>query len=200
MEGEALIVAGDLLLLADGLLIGDLPLVKTPAPIPLAVYPAYDMLLGADADGDVHLFDDEPLEDDVQGEALLAAREILLLADAPAAELPAHSPVLDSFESVVAAPPHTQSAQHFSHGSDPDQASSVAPNPSFAFDHEDVEDSYPIIPSGFDPDQEINFITLDQPLEDPVDPFGPVDPIDHAFDFRCRSPRASSCSRPRIRA
>ena len=114
MEGEALIAAGDLLLLADGPLIGDLPLIETPAPIPLAVYPAYDMLLDADADGDVDPFDDEPLEDDVQGEALLAAGDLLLLADAPAEELPAHSPVLDSFESVAAAPSHSECAALFS--------------------------------------------------------------------------------------
>ena len=126
---------------------------EIPAPIPLAVYPAYDMLLDADADGDVDLFDDEPLEDEVQGEALLAAGDLLLIADAPAEESPAHSPVPDSFESVASAPSHTQSAHHFSHGSDPDRASSVAPAPSFAFDHDVEEDSDPVFPPGFDPDQ-----------------------------------------------
>ncbi|KAJ0805089.1 hypothetical protein HanPI659440_Chr02g0045651 [Helianthus annuus] len=141
------------------------------------------MLLDADADGDVDLFDDEPLEDDVQCEALLAAGDLLLLADAPAGESPAHSPVPDSFESVASPPSHTQYAQHFSHGSDPDRASSVAPAPSFAFDHDVEEDSDPVFPPGFDPDQEIEFIPLDQPMEDPVDPVGPVDPIDPEFDF-----------------
>uniref|UniRef100_A0A251T3E0 Uncharacterized protein n=1 Tax=Helianthus annuus TaxID=4232 RepID=A0A251T3E0_HELAN len=168
---------------ADGPVAGDLPLVEIPAPIPLAVYPAYDMLLDADADDDVDLFDDEPLEDDVPGEALLAAGDLLLLADAPAEESPAHSPVPDSFESVASAPSHTQDAQHFSHGSDPDRASSVAPAPSFAFDHDVEEDSDPVFPPGFDPDQDIEFIPLDQPMEDPVDPVGPVDSIDPAFDF-----------------
>ncbi|KAM0064762.1 hypothetical protein Hdeb2414_s0003g00106861 [Helianthus debilis subsp. tardiflorus] len=163
---------------ADGPFAGDLPLVEIPAPIPLASYPALDILLDADADDDVDLFDDEPLEDDVQGEALLAAGDLLLLADAPAEESPAHSPVPDSFESVASAPSHTQSAQHFSHGSDPDRASSAAPAPSFAFDHDLDEDSDPVFPPGFDPDQDIEFIPMDQPMEDLVDP---VDPIDPAF-------------------
>ncbi|MFS7983408.1 hypothetical protein Hanom_Chr11g00974161 [Helianthus anomalus] len=57
---------------ANGPLVGDLPLVEIPAPIPLAVYPAYDMLLDADDDDDVDFFDDEPQEDDVEGEALIA--------------------------------------------------------------------------------------------------------------------------------
>ncbi|KAL9997756.1 hypothetical protein Hdeb2414_s0007g00243761 [Helianthus debilis subsp. tardiflorus] len=95
---------------ADGPFAGDLPLVEIPAPIPLAAYPALDMLPDADADDDVDLFDDEPLEDDVEGEALIADGCLLLLADAPAEESPAHSPVPDSFESVASAPSHTQGA------------------------------------------------------------------------------------------
>ncbi|KAJ0892360.1 hypothetical protein HanPSC8_Chr09g0364921 [Helianthus annuus] len=187
MEGEALIAVGDLLLLADGPLIGDLPLVETPAPIPLAVYPAYDMLHDADADGDVDLFDDDLLEDDEEGKALIADGGLLLPADAPAAEANAHSPAPDSFESVASAPSHTQSAHHFSHDADPDRASSVAPVPTFAFDHEVEKDSDPVSPPGFDPDQDIEFIPMDQLMEDPVDPVGPVDPLDHAFDLRWRS-------------
>ncbi|KAF5786005.1 hypothetical protein HanXRQr2_Chr10g0435511 [Helianthus annuus] len=135
------------------------------------------------ADGDIDLFDDDLLEDDEEGEALIADGGLLLLVDAPAAESPAHSPAPDSFESVASAPSHTLSAQHFSHGSDPDQASSVSPIPSFAFDHDDVEDSDPIFPPGFDPDQDIEFIPMDQPMEDPVDPADPVEPIDPEFDF-----------------
>ncbi|KAM0062092.1 hypothetical protein Hdeb2414_s0004g00144001 [Helianthus debilis subsp. tardiflorus] len=169
--------------LADGPLAGDLPLVEIPAPIPLASYPAYDLLLDADDDGDVDLFDDEPIEDEVQGEALLAAGDLLMIADAPAEESPAHSPAPDSFESVASAPSHAQSAQHYSHVLDPDRASSVAPVPSFVFDHDDVEDSDPVFPPGFDPDQDIEFIPMDQPMEDPVGPVDPVDPIDLEFDF-----------------
>ena len=153
-----------------------LPLVEITAPIPLAVYPAYDFLLDAKADGDVDLFEDEPFEDEIQGEALLPADDLLMIADVPAEDSPAHSPVPDSFESVASAPSHTLSAQHFAHDSDPDQASSVAPIPSFAFDHDDIEDSDPI----FDPDHDIEFIPMDQPMEDPADP---VDPIDPEFDF-----------------
>ncbi|XP_035845296.1 uncharacterized protein LOC118491548 [Helianthus annuus] len=124
--------------LADGPFAGDLPLVEIPAPIPLAAYPALDVLLDADADDDVDLFDDEPLEDDVEGEALLAA--------------------------------------------DPDRASSAAPAPSFAFEHDLDEDSHPLFPPGFDPDQDIEFIPLDQPMEDSVDPVDLADPAfaDHA--------------------
>ncbi|KAF5766584.1 hypothetical protein HanXRQr2_Chr15g0717101 [Helianthus annuus] len=137
---------------ADGPFAGDLPLVEIPAPIPLADYLALDILLDADADDDVDLFDDEPLEDDIEGEALIAEGGLLLLADAPAEESPAHSPVPDSFESVASAPSHTQGAQHFSHGSDPDRASSAASAPSYAFDHDADEDSDPVFPPGFDPD------------------------------------------------
>ena len=58
--------------LADGPLVEYLPLVEIPAPIPLAVYPAYDLLLDAEADSDIDLFDDDLLEDDEEGEALIA--------------------------------------------------------------------------------------------------------------------------------
>ncbi|KAF5790003.1 hypothetical protein HanXRQr2_Chr09g0377951 [Helianthus annuus] len=157
-----------------------LPLVVIPAPIPLAVYPAYDLLLDAEADGDIDLFEDEPIEDEIPDAALLPAGDLLMIACAPAEDSPAHSPVPDSFESVASAPSHAVSAQHFAHDSDPDQASSVAPIPSFAFDHDDIEDSDPIFPPGFDPDRDIEFIPMDQPMEDPADP---VDPIDPEFDF-----------------
>ncbi|KAJ0808598.1 hypothetical protein HanPI659440_Chr01g0005141 [Helianthus annuus] len=169
---------------ADGPFAGDLPLLEIPAPILLAAYPSLDILLDADADDDVDLFDDEPLEDDVEGEALLAAGDLLLLADAPAEESPAHSPVPDSFESVASVSSHTQGAQHYSHALDPDRASSAAPAPSYAFDHDLDEDSDPVFPPGFDPDQDLEFIHLDQPMEDPVDPVDHVDPAfaDHA-DF-----------------
>ncbi|KAJ0726638.1 hypothetical protein HanPI659440_Chr12g0472601 [Helianthus annuus] len=184
---------------ADGPFAGDLPLVEIPAPIPLAAYPVLDMLLNADVDDDVDLFDDEPLEDDVEGEALLAVGDLLLLADAPAEESPAHSPVPDSFESVASAPSHTQSAQHFSHGSNPDRASSAAPAPSFAFDHDIEEDSDPVFPPGFDPDQDIEFIPLDQPMEDPVDPVDLADPAfaDHAdFEMAFDDPEPAVAPEP----
>ncbi|KAM0026892.1 hypothetical protein Hdeb2414_s0020g00563331 [Helianthus debilis subsp. tardiflorus] len=165
---------------ADGPPAEYLPLVEIPAPIPLAVYPAYDLLLDAEADGDIDLFEDEPIEDEIPDAALLPAGDLLMIADAPAADSPTHSPVPDSFESVASAPSHPLSAQHFAHDSNPDQASSVAPVPSFEFDHDDIEDSDPIFPPGFDPDHDIEFIPMDQPMEDPADP---VDPIDPEFDF-----------------
>ncbi|XP_035832836.1 proline-rich protein 36-like [Helianthus annuus] len=66
---------------ADGPFAGDLPLVEIPAPIPLASYPVLDILLDADADDDVDLFDDEPLEDDVQGEPMEDPVDPVDLAD-----------------------------------------------------------------------------------------------------------------------
>ncbi|XP_021994952.1 calphotin-like [Helianthus annuus] len=172
---------------ADGPVAEDLPFVVIPAPIPLAMYPVIDMPLDVVADDDVDLFDDEPLEDDVEGEALIAADDHLLPADAPAEESPVHSPVPDSFESVASAPSHEQGAQHYSHDTDPDRASSAAPAPapSFAIDHDINDDSDPVFPPGFDPDQEIEFIHLDQPMEDPADPVDPAfaDPADFEMEF-----------------
>ncbi|XP_022024571.1 cell surface glycoprotein 1-like [Helianthus annuus] len=151
------------------------------------MYHVIDMPLDIVADDDIDLFDEEPLEDDVEGEALIAADDLLLLADAPAEESPAHSPVPDSFESVASAPSHAQGAQHYSHDSDPDRASSAAPAPapSFVIDHDIDEDSDPVFPPGFDPDQDIDFIHLDQPIEDPVDPVDPAfaDPADFEMEF-----------------
>ncbi|KAJ0881867.1 hypothetical protein HanRHA438_Chr10g0478841 [Helianthus annuus] len=158
-----------------------LPIIAIPALIPLALYPAYDLPID-DEEDDVDMFEEEPFEEDAQGEALPAA-DPLLIADAPAAESPAHSPVADSFESVASVPAHAHSAQHFSHGSDSDQAFSVAPIPSFTFDHEDVEDSDPMFPPGFDPDRDLEFVPMDHLMEDPVDPVDPVDPIDPDFEF-----------------
>ncbi|KAJ0548624.1 hypothetical protein HanIR_Chr08g0385841 [Helianthus annuus] len=120
-----------------------LPLVVIPAPIPLAVYPAYDLLLDAEADGDVDLFEDEPFEDEIPDAAPLPAGDLLMITGAPVEDSPAHSPVPDSFESVASAPSHEVSAPHFVHDSDPDQASSAAPIPSYAFEHDDIEDSDP---------------------------------------------------------
>ncbi|KAJ0942134.1 hypothetical protein HanPSC8_Chr03g0088261 [Helianthus annuus] len=185
---------------ADGPFAGDLPLVEIPAPIPLAAYSVLDMLLDADADDDVDLFDDEPLKDDIEGEALIADDGLLLLADAPAEEPPAHSPVPDSFEYVASAPSHTLRVRNtISHDSDPDRASSAAPAPSYAFDHDIDEGSDHVFPLGFDPDQEIEFIHLDQPMEDPVDPVGPVDPAfaDHAdFEMEFDDPEPAMALEP----
>ncbi|KAM0056220.1 hypothetical protein Hdeb2414_s0006g00215711 [Helianthus debilis subsp. tardiflorus] len=164
-----------------GPIAGDLPLALIPAPMPLAAFPAYDLPID-DEEDDVDMFEEEPFEEDAQGEALPAA-DPLLIADAPVAESPAHSPVADSFESVASVPAHAHSAQHFSHGSDSDQAFSVAPIPSFTFDHEDVEDSDPMFPPGFDPNRDLEFVPMDHFMEDPVDPVDPVDPIDPDFEF-----------------
>uniref|UniRef100_A0A251TK80 Uncharacterized protein n=1 Tax=Helianthus annuus TaxID=4232 RepID=A0A251TK80_HELAN len=172
---------------ADGHIAGDLPLAVIPAPVPLAAYPVIDMLLDIVSDDDVDLFEEDPLEDNVEGEALIAAGDILLLADAPTEETPVHSPVPDSFESVASSPSHTHRVQHHSHDPDPDMASSAAPVPahSFEFDHDVDDDSDPVFPPGFDPDHDIEFVHLDQPLEDPVAPVDPLfaDPADFEMEF-----------------
>ncbi|KAJ0905248.1 hypothetical protein HanPSC8_Chr07g0291791 [Helianthus annuus] len=108
---------------------------------------------------------------------------LLMIAGAPVGDSPVHSPAPDSFESVASAPSHVASTQLFIHDSDPDQASSAAPMPSFVFEHDDIEDSDPVFPPGFDPDRDIEFVHMDQPVEDPVDPADPFDPIDPDFDF-----------------
>ncbi|KAF5795287.1 hypothetical protein HanXRQr2_Chr08g0337851 [Helianthus annuus] len=60
-----------------------------------------------------------------------------------------------------------------------------APAPSFEFDHDIDDDSDPVFPPGFDPDHDIEFIHLDQPMEDPVAPADPlfVDPADFDMEF-----------------
>ncbi|KAM0050496.1 hypothetical protein Hdeb2414_s0008g00298191 [Helianthus debilis subsp. tardiflorus] len=161
----------------------DLPLIVIPAPIPLASYPTYELLPDAEADGDIDLFEDEPLEDEVPDPALLPAGGLLMIAGAPVGDSPIHSPVPDSFESVASVPSHEASTQHFVHDSDPDQASSAAPIPSFVFEHDDIEDSDPVFPPGFDPDRDIEYVPMDQHVEDPVDPVDPIGPIDPDFDF-----------------
>ncbi|KAJ0610559.1 hypothetical protein HanHA300_Chr01g0005131 [Helianthus annuus] len=133
---------------ADGPIAGDLPLAVIPAPVPLAAYPIVDMPLDVVANDDVDLFDEDPLEDDLEGEALIAVGDPLLLADAPAEEAPIHSPVPDSFGSGASAPSHAQGVQHHSHDTDPDMASSAAPAPatapSFEFGHDIDDDSDPV--------------------------------------------------------
>ncbi|KAJ0523385.1 hypothetical protein HanIR_Chr10g0493271 [Helianthus annuus] len=89
---------------ADGLPAGDLPLAVIPAPIPLAAYPVVDMPLDVVSDDDVDLFEEDPPEADHEGGAPIVADVILPIADAPAEELPADSPVPDSFEYVAYAP------------------------------------------------------------------------------------------------
>ncbi|MFS7987432.1 hypothetical protein Hanom_Chr11g01022611 [Helianthus anomalus] len=169
---------------ADGHLVGDLPLAVIPAHVPLAAYPIVDMPLDVVGGDDVDLFEEDPLEDDFEGEDHIAAGDLLLLADAPAEEAP-NSPVPDSFESVASSPSHAQGVQHHSHDTYPDMASSAAPAPSFEFDHDADDDSDPVFPPGFDPDQEIEFVHLDQPMEDPIAPVDPmfVDLVDFEMEF-----------------
>ena len=80
---------------------------------------------------------------------------------------------------MTSAPSHAQGVQHHSHDTDPDMASSAAPAPapSFEYGHDVDDDSDPVFPPGFDPDHDIEFIHLDQPMRDPVDPMF-ADPAD----------------------
>ncbi|XP_035832797.1 proline-rich protein 36-like [Helianthus annuus] len=132
---------------ADGLPARDLPLAVIPAPIPLAAYLVVDMPLDVVFDDDIDLFEEDPPEADHEGGAPIAADVILPIADAPAEE----------------------GVQHHSHDADPDMASSAAPAPAhdLEFDHAVDDDFDPVFPPGFDPDQDIEFIHLDQPIEEP---------------------------------
>ena len=60
--------------------------------------------------------------------------------------------------------------QHHSHNADPDTASSAAPVPAHSFEFDHSIEGDPVLPSGFDPDHDLEFIRLGQPLEDPVTP------------------------------
>ncbi|XP_021975032.1 serine/threonine-protein kinase WNK2-like [Helianthus annuus] len=168
---------------ADGIPVGDLPLAVIPAPIPLAAFPVVDAPLDVVSDDDIDLFEEGAPEDDYEGGAPIDADVILPIVEAPAEELPVGSPVPDSLESVASASLHDHSVQHHSSDADPDMAMSAAPGPSheFEFDHEVDDDFDPVFPPDFDPDQEIEFIHMDQPLEAPV---APIDPLfDIPADF-----------------
>ncbi|KAJ0781586.1 hypothetical protein HanPI659440_Chr06g0250931 [Helianthus annuus] len=64
-------------------------------------------------------------------------------------------------------------------------APAPAPAPSFEFGHDIDDDSDPVFPPGFDPDHDIEFIHLDQPMEDPMAPVDPMfaDPADFEMEF-----------------
>ncbi|XP_022031325.1 vegetative cell wall protein gp1-like [Helianthus annuus] len=64
-------------------------------------------------------------------------------------------------------------------------ASSTAPAPAhdLEFDHEVDDDFDLVFPPGFDPDQDIEFIHLNQPLEEPVAPIDPLFDDPAAFDM-----------------
>ncbi|XP_022040531.1 proline-rich protein 36-like [Helianthus annuus] len=165
----------------DGLPARDLPLAVIPAPIPLAAFPVVDMPLDVVSDDDIDLFEGDPPE-------------------APVEELPVGSPVPDSFESVASASLHIQGVQHHSSNADPDMALSAAPAPSheFEFDHEVDDDFDPVFPPDFDPDQEIEFIHLDQPLEAPVAPIEPLFDVPADFDMDLVDPEPFMAPEPII--
>ncbi|XP_022007230.1 early nodulin-75-like [Helianthus annuus] len=183
---------------ADGIPAGDLPLAVIPAPIPLAAFPVVDMPLDVATDDDIDLFEEDPPEADHEGGAPIVADVILPIAEAPVEELPVGSPVPDSFESVASASLHDQGVQHHSSDADPDMALSAAPAPAheFDFDHEVDDDLDPVFPPDFDPDQEIEFIHLDQPLEAPVAPIDPLFDIPADFDMDLVDPEPVMAPEP----
>ncbi|XP_035839861.1 magnetosome-associated protein MamJ-like [Helianthus annuus] len=181
--------------LADGPPVEYLPLVEIPAPIPLAVYPAYDLLLDAEADGDIDLYDDEPIEDDdlledeIQDAALLPAGDLLMIADAPAEDSPAHSPPMEDPADPV--DPIDLEFDFEMAFDDPEPA--VAPEQAVALDpildHDPVHIDIPIEPVLADPP--IDDHLMDAPLlegdhvvaVDPAVPPPVVDiPVDHPVD------------------
>ncbi|XP_022042233.2 calphotin-like [Helianthus annuus] len=153
--------------LADGIPAGDLPLAVIPAPVPLAAFPMMDVPLDVVSNDDIDLFEEGPPEDDYEGGAPIDAGAILPIVEAPVEEASLGSPVPNSLESVASASLHDQGVQHHSPDADPDpdMAMSAAPCPSheFEFDHEVDDDFDPVFPPDFDPDQEIEFIHMDQP-------------------------------------
>ncbi|KAJ0513687.1 hypothetical protein HanHA300_Chr10g0360611 [Helianthus annuus] len=183
---------------ADGLPAGDLPLAMIPAPIPLSAFPVVDMPLDVVSDDDIDLFEEDPPEVDYEGGAPIVADVILPIFEAPVEELPVGSPVPDSFESVASASLHDHGVQHHSPDADPDMALSAAPAPAheFEFDHEVDDDLDPFFPPDFDPDQEIKFIHLDQPLEAPVAPIDPLFDIPTDFDMDLVDPEPVMAPEP----
>ncbi|XP_021985565.1 early nodulin-75-like [Helianthus annuus] len=156
------------------------------------------MPLDVVSDDDIYLFEEDLPEADYEGGAPIVADVILPIAEAPVEELPVGSPAPDSFESVASASLHDQGVQHHSPDADPDMALSAAPAPAheFEFDHEVDDDLDPVFPHDFDPDQEIEFIHLDQPLEAPVAPIDPLFDIPADFDMDLVDPEPIMASEP----
>ncbi|XP_021985523.1 proline-rich protein 36-like [Helianthus annuus] len=183
---------------ADGIPAGDLPLAVIPAPIPLAAFPVADVPLDVVSDDDIDLFEEGPPEDDYEGEAPIDADVVLPIAEAPVEELLVGSPVPDSLESVASASLHDQGVQHHSSDADPDMPMSAAPGPAqeFEFDHEVDDDFDQFFPPDFDPDHDIEFIHMDQPLEAPVAPIDPLFDIPIDFDMDLANPEPVMAPEP----
>ncbi|KAJ0637060.1 hypothetical protein HanOQP8_Chr17g0669331 [Helianthus annuus] len=183
---------------ADGIPAGDLPLAVIPAPVPLAAFPGVDVPLDVLSDDDIDLFKEGPPEDDYEGGAPIDADAILPIAEAPVEELPLGSPVPDSLEFVASASLHDQGVQH--HSPDPDVAMSAAPGPSHEFEfYHEIDDNFdPVFPPDFDPDQDIEFIHMDQPLETPVAPIDPLFDIPADFDMDLVDPEPVMAPEPAV--
>ncbi|XP_021995667.1 proline-rich extensin-like protein EPR1 [Helianthus annuus] len=183
---------------AEGIPAGNFPLAVIPTPIPLAAFPVVNMPLDVVSDDDIDLFEEDPPEADYEGGAPIVADGILPIAEAPVEELPVDSPVPDSFESVASASLHDLGVQHHSPDADPDMALSAAPAPAheFEFDHEVDGDFDTVFPPDFDPDQGIEFIHLDQPLEAPVAPIDPLFDVPVDFDMDLVDPEPVVAPKP----
>ncbi|XP_022040701.1 calphotin-like [Helianthus annuus] len=165
---------------ADGILAGDLPLAEIPAPVPLAAFPVEDLPLHVVSDDNIDLFVEGPPEDDNEGGAPIADDVIIPIIEAPVEEAPSDSPGPDSFESVASASLHDRGVQHYSPDADSDVAMSAAP----------------VFPPNFDPDHEIEFIPVDQPLEAPVAPIDQFLDIPADFDMDFADPEPIMAPEP----
>ncbi|XP_021974843.1 early nodulin-75-like [Helianthus annuus] len=147
-----------------------------PAPVPLAAFPMADLPLDVVSDDDIDLFVEGPPEDDHEGGSLIADDVAIPIAEAPVEEAPSDSSGPDSFESVASASLHDRGVQHYSHDADSDVVMSA------------VHGSPHDFPSDFDPDHEIEFIPVDQPLEAPVAPIDQLLDVPADFDMDFADP------------
>ncbi|XP_021996624.1 uncharacterized protein LOC110893797 [Helianthus annuus] len=168
--------------LADGFLVGDLPLAQIRAPIPLAALPVEDLPLDDMSDDDIDLFIEGPPEDDQDGGAPIDD-DVAIPFEAPvvdASVFPVEAPVVealsdqsgpDSFESLSSSTLHALGLQRYPTDTDSDTAMSAAPDSPQDFEFGDEFD--PDLSDDFDPDHEIEFIPEEQPDEAPL----PHDPL-----------------------
>ncbi|XP_022030576.1 uncharacterized protein LOC110931493 [Helianthus annuus] len=169
---------GDDLPLADGFLDGDLPLAQIPAPIPLAAFPVEDLPLDDMSDNDVDLFIKGPPEDAQDGGAPvddvvipldeIPVVDIILPVEVPVVEVLSDPSGPDSFKFVSSSTLHALGLQRYPTDIDSDTAMSAAPVPPWDFEFNDEID--PIFPHDLDPDHEIEFIPVEQPVEAPIFP------------------------------
>ncbi|XP_021971783.1 proline-rich extensin-like protein EPR1 [Helianthus annuus] len=200
---------GDDVQLADGILVGNLPLAEIPAPVPLAAFPVEDLPLDVVSDDVIDLFVEGPPEDDHEGGAPIADDDSIPLVEVPVADAAVLPPVealaeeiladqsgTDSFESVSSSTLHAVGLRRYPTDSDSDTAMSAVPGSphEFVFDPEFEDEFDPVFP----PDHEIEFIPDDQPLEAPVVPIDQVLDVPAYFDMDFVDPKPVMAPKPVI--